>query len=479
MTQIIGWRSRRTQLLPEVPSSNPAAETPLSRRIAERAPTWRSETQRDRDRILYSPEFRRLSGITQVTTAEVGLAVHHRLIHSLKVAQLARRLAERLQSSEAQPSYAHLERVRALDPDGVEAGALAHDIGHPPFGHVAEDALAEWASGYGGFEGNAQSFRVVTHLAGGPLPDNDFQGLNLTRMTLNGMLKYPRLRSGAGRVGEKYGAYLDDGATFKWVRRLSPVEVVAPPDVEQRSLEAELMDWADDVTYAVHDLEDFYRAGLIPFALLSASQAERTRFMDSFLQPTDERAATRVSDSSDDELRAAESELFERYAPLLRESFDGSILHEAKIRAFSSQLIGRFVGAIDPDTAPTPEKPALLAIDRGDRALVALLKELTWYYVINRPALASIQAAQKSIIKSLCDKYTDASVNKNDWSVFPKAARTKLEQGPGDSRGPAADAARARIILDLVAGLSDAQAYELHRRFMGAIPGSLLAPVAQ
>lgn len=456
------------------------ADSQNSRPIAEPPPTWRTEAQRDRDRILYSPEFRRLSSITQVTAAELGLNVHHRQIHSLKVAQLARRLAERLKHPKATPRYDHLPRVAALDPDAVEAAALAHDIGHPPFGHIAEDELAAWSANYGGFEGNAQSFRVVTRLASGPLPDNDFQGLNLTRATLNGMLKYPRLRPGTGEVGEKFGAYWEDETLFKWVRKLSPAEIANPTgEVEQRSLEAELMDWADDITYAVHDLEDFYRAGLIPFALLSSSRFERRRFTDSYSAPTDERAKERVREIGSAHLRDAEGELFDKYVPLLREPFDGSILHEAKIRKFSSDLIGRFVDAINPDTSPTPEDPRLLAIHDKDKALVAVLKELTWYYVINRPALAMIQEAQRSIIRQLCDRYKEATENKDRWRLLPRAARVSLEQGPGDARGSQADNQRVRIVLDAVADLTDASAYELHRTLTGAVPGSVLITITQ
>lgn len=152
----------------------------------EDPPAWRSEGQRDRDRILYTAAFRRLAGVTQVTAEEEGRFFHNRLTHSLKVSQVARRLAERL-IFECGKDFAN---EHGFDEDIVEAAALGHDLGHPPFGHTAEVVLNELANQAecGGFEGNAQSFRVVTKLAP---RDYAYEGLNLTRGTLNGLLKIP------------------------------------------------------------------------------------------------------------------------------------------------------------------------------------------------------------------------------------------------------------------------------------------------
>lgn len=227
----------------------PAYRSP--RRIQEPAPSARTETQRDRDRILYSSAFNRLAGITQVASSAPGASFHNRLTHSFKVAQVARRLAERLKVEEAD-----VDLVQELDVDATEAAALGHDLGHPPFGHLAEEILAEVMLDAGGFEGNAQSFRIVCRLA---MRDPEHPGLNLTPVTLNGMLKYPWL---AGEhptdpISRKCGAYWSDREQFRAAQGASTVRP------GRRTLEAELMDWSDDVTYAVHDLEDFYqrRAG--------------------------------------------------------------------------------------------------------------------------------------------------------------------------------------------------------------------------
>jgi dGTPase len=192
------------------------------RQVEERRAMRRSEAQRDRDRILYSSAFQRLAGITQVSTPQPGL--HNRLTHTLKVAQVARRIAEAWKyDAELQDAIGAFSTVQNLDPDAVEASGLAHDLGHPPFGHVAEFELADLARAYEGFEGNAQSFRIVNYLATGTVEETNYRGLNLTRRTLNGILKYPlaagrwrttsedvrRVSGGRGRVRIRPGRVSD------------------------------------------------------------------------------------------------------------------------------------------------------------------------------------------------------------------------------------------------------------------------------
>ena len=228
----------------------------------------RTEGQRDRDRVLYASAFRRLGGVTQVAAAGERLVFHNRLTHTLEVAQIARRLAEN--TVKDQPD--EVAALGGIDPDVVEASALAHDLGHPPFGHIAERVLDRLVREYGnsdGFEGNPQSFRIVTKLA---LRHQDFPGLNLTRATLNAILKYPWLRGTGGGLRElKWGAYSSESEEFEWARELGPADAKSP--------EAELMDWADDIAYSVHDIDDFYRAGLIPLDRLLTDTDERDRFL--------------------------------------------------------------------------------------------------------------------------------------------------------------------------------------------------------
>jgi dGTPase len=445
-----------------------------ARKEKESSPKWETEFQRDRDRILYSSALNRLAGITQVTASESGLGLHNRLTHSLKVAQLARRLAERLKSDRANPRYDQLEQVANLNTDSVEACALAHDLGHPPFGHIAEAKLNELSRTHGGFEGNAQTFRIVTRLAAGP-QECGYEGLNLTRATLNGILKYPWLRGGEGYEQEKFGAYSVDEEWFDWARRGSPKGTRGETmgSRKQRCLEAELMDWADDVTYAVHDLEDFYRAGLIPFGALAGSGAERKRFEFSFGSDTPKGKKLREREGlTDDVLGQAVDELVKVIAVELREPFDGTLLANAKLADVAAKLIDRIMSSINPNHPPTDDDPRLVEIEISDRALVEVLKQLTWYYVIDRPALASIQTAQVRIIDTLFDHYwTAASGKKTQWRSFPVAQQDQLDYCNNDTQ-------RVRVVTDFIAGMTEPKAYGLHGRLMGTVPGSILDALA-
>src|SRR6185437_9586804 len=209
-----------------------------------------------RDRVLYSSSFRRLAEVTQVVSANSGYVFHNRLTHSLQVAQVGRRLAEKLNKK-------FPDSKCVVDPDVVETACMAHDLGHPPFGHAAEKTLNSLTENIGGFEGNAQSFRIVTQLAS---RSRKYPGLDLTRATLAAILKYPWLRGGNPDNPKKWGAYESERSDFDFAAELLP----AP---NHRTIEAEIMDWADDITYSVHDLEDFFRAGRMPLHLLAVARS--------------------------------------------------------------------------------------------------------------------------------------------------------------------------------------------------------------
>jgi dGTPase len=209
-------------------------------------------------------------------SASEGHVYHNRLTHTLKVAQVGRRLAENLRSDASGAGFDIAER--GPDPDVVEAAALAHDIGHPPFGHVVEKELQRLLAEVGvddSFEGNAQSFRIVTRVA---LVSERHQGLNLTRASLAALLKYPWIRDpGHAKAAEKWGAYDADIDDFRFALGLEEGDGLPSPG-GVRAVEAAIMDWADDITYAIHDLEDLWRAGLIPADQLAARDAVREDF---------------------------------------------------------------------------------------------------------------------------------------------------------------------------------------------------------
>ena len=432
----------------------PAYRSP--RRIQEPKPSARTETQRDRDRILYSSAFGRLAGITQVASSAPGASFHNRLTHSFKVAQVARRLAERLQVEEQE-----VELVDKLDVDATEAAALGHDLGHPPFGHIAEEILAELMQDAGGFEGNAQSFRIVNRLA---MRDPEHPGLNLAPVTLNGMLKYPWLPGEHPTDPEstKFGAYWSDRDDFRAAQGASTVRP------GQRTLEAELMDWSDDITYAVHDLEDFYRVGLVPLERLRTDGDERTRFFNSFCRP-DGTLRSKFDGLEAEHLRERLDYLF--LGRLIFDPFVGTSTQRAQLRQATSTLIGDFMAAITANVSPEEAHTRVVRIERDAQADVLILKELTWFYVINRPALALIQEAQKDVMQQLFNTYLRAAGPGGRRELLPVPEREAVSDEPPEP-------VRKRIICDFLADLTELRALELYGLLTGSRQGTILDATA-
>lgn len=398
----------------------------------------RTFAQIDRDRILYSSAFRRLTYVTQVVSPDVGHVFHNRLTHSLQVAQVGRRIAERL----ARPEVA--------DPDVVEAACLAHDLGHPPFGHIAEEQLQDiLKAATDGFEGNAQSFRIVTKLA---FRSTEHEGLNLSRATLNALLKYPWKYLENSDKPKKWGAYKADLEDFDFARRLGPKEQV-------RSTEAEIMDWADDVTYSVHDVEDFFRAGRIPLHLLGrlTDDAERQKFFDEVFERRKDDYFWKRTRRQD--LEQAFLDILVQFE--IREQFDGSQRHRALLRSFSGKLIDRYVRGIVLEHGGANQVPDFVKE-------VAMLKELTWHYIINAPSMATYQHGQREIIKSLFEIFNEA--RETNLKVFPPYFREQIYQSKSYEQP-------IRAVADLISGLTEPQAIALYQQFKGVSLGFGLSPI--
>ena len=384
----------------------------------------RTAFARDRARVLHSGALRRLAGKTQVVEpGGPGIAVPRtRLTHSLECAQVGRELGAAL----------------GCDPDLVDAACLAHDLGHPPYGHNGETALDEAAQACGGFEGNAQSLRVLTRLE----VKVEGAGLNLTRAALDAATKYPWPR----REGTtKFGAYEDDLPVFDWLRQGAPEG--------RQAFETQVMDWADDVAYSVHDLEDGIVTGLVELHRLREPEEQAALA---------ELAAEHYSDASPGDLEQVLAEMIRR--PEWPAAHDGLPASSAALKNLTSTLIGRFCVAAEDATravhghGPLTRYAADLVVPDDVRAECALLKAVTARYVMQRPGIRAAQEREREVIGELVALLADRA---------PEA----LEPAHAAAWSAAADdRARLRAVVDQVASLTDVAAAALHSRALAKLP---------
>ncbi|MGW4199554.1 deoxyguanosinetriphosphate triphosphohydrolase [Streptomyces sp. NPDC004726] len=395
----------------------------------------RTAFQRDRARVLHSSALRRLAGKTQVVTPGTrnqawDASPRTRLTHSLECAQVGRELGAAL----------------GCDPDLVEAACLAHDLGHPPFGHNGEVALNDFAEDCGGFEGNAQSLRLLTRIepkrfirtAEGSLTS---VGLNLTRAALDAATKYPWARGGhpTDPGSPKFGVYEDDLPVFEWVREGAPAH--------RKCFEAQVMDWSDDVAYSVHDFEDGLHAGHIDPNLLLA-EPER----DEIWRVAIGRYVP--ADTAPEELAEALDRLIDQeWWP---HHYDGSSVAQARLKDATSQLIGRFCLAAEGATRQAygtgrlTRYGAELVVPRETRNECAVLKAVADRYVMQRAEQEALRADQRIVLAELAQALTVRAPD----SLDPQFRA--LFDAADDDR------ARGRVIVDQLASLTDASARTLH-----------------
>ena len=401
----------------------PYAADALERWVAE-PPKRASRTafERDRARVLHSAALRRLAAKTQVVLPYENDFPRTRLTHSMEVGQVGRELGQAL----------------GCDPDLVETACLAHDLGHPPFGHNGEMALAEVAESAGGFEGNAQSLRILTRLeAKAFAADGRSVGLNLTRAALDATTKYPWPRH-PGTT--KYGVYADDAEVFSWLREGAPAQ--------RRCLEAQVMDWSDDIAYSVHDLEDALHAGHLVISALR-SGPERAHLV----ALCQERYAAGEDAGA---VEAALDRLLEQeWWP---STYDGSQRSLAGLKNLTSQLIGRFCSAAEAATRsvhgdrPLTRYVADLEVPDPTRLECAVLKAVTAVYVMERAGAPETYARQRDLVQELT-------------AAVLLGAPGTLDQvfGPAFVQAPD-DRSRLRVVIDQVASLTDPSAIAWHRK---------------
>lgn len=451
----------------------------------------RNPFARDLDRLLYTRAFRRLQGKTQVVTPGEADFFRTRLTHTLEVAQVARRLAQRLNQTaiklrdqgRLEEWDERLEKWMApqglVDPDVCEAAAVLHDLGHAPFGHAGERALAEaidkitaaagapWAiDNSGSFDGNAQSFRLachaITHRVRG-------EGLELTRAVLDASLKYPR---GWGPGVKKWSVFPTEMDDFRGFVRDGVPEAL----VEEQTVEAQIMDWADDIAYSVHDVDDWFHAGFMPIASLVASEAQLSelsaRIIARWLK------SGKIAEGERDVVDGAIRNLFQsREGPFAQFvvakgtehpiSDPGSWEAREAIRYARSVLFDEFQGAtrvkvrLD-DTSLSRRYALEIVIDSKTKRRCDILRELLWIYVVGSPRMATHQAGQKRVVTELLTYFAAAVKSDVDdaLDVFPLDVREDLRAADSDLQ-------RLRLVVDFISGMTDAYALRLYARITG------------
>jgi dGTPase len=395
------------------------AEPPKRVEAPERTPY-----ERDRARVVHAAASRRLAAKTQVHGPQMDDFVRNRLTHSLEVAQVAR----------------DLSRALGSQPDIAETAALAHDLGHPPFGHNGEHALDALAEPCGGFEGNAQTLRLLTRLEAKTVDASGASvGLNLTRATLDACTKYPWPRT---PENPKFGVYADDLPVFTWLRSGVPPSVGAG----RRCVEAQIMDLADDVAYSVHDVEDGVVAERVDLAKL-----DRPAIWEAV-------RAWYLPDADDEALDTALSALRE-VGSWPDAPYDGSRRSLGALKNLTSDLIGRFCGAVQEATFAAAGGPfvryrADLVVPEETHVEMAVLKGVAAHYVMQADDRVALMTRQRELVSELVQalvRFAPASLERafaDDWDAA------------GD------DAARLRVVIDQVASLTDASAATWHERLV-------------
>ncbi|MDO5727679.1 MAG: deoxyguanosinetriphosphate triphosphohydrolase [Bowdeniella nasicola] len=389
----------------------------------------RTDYERDRARVLHSAGWRRLGAKTQVLGPTSDDFVRTRLTHSLEVAQVGRELG----------------KILGCNPDIVDAACLVHDLGHPPFGHNGERALDEVASDIGGFEGNAQTLRLLTRLEAKTMADQRSAGLNLTRATLDAACKYPWPRglAPAGANPRKFGVYHDDAEIFGWLRTGAPIQ--------QRCIEAEVMDLADDIAYCVHDVEDAIASQRLNPAVLSDDPVI-----------SDIVASTRAWYGTHHDGQALGDAIARLVSqPYWLANFSGSRADLAALKNMTSQLIGRFAAAVETHTRATwgagrlVRYGAHVEVPAHTAAEITALKGIAVHFVMAPREVEPVYLQQRTVIFDLAD-------------ALMQAGEPALEPAfRGDWQAAGSADARLRVVVDQIASLTDTSAHRWHARLCG------------
>jgi dGTPase len=426
-----------------------------------REPEYRSPFEIDCDRLLYCDAFRRLAGVTQVVAPLDNLLFHNRLTHTLEVAQLSERISQYLLTNLPEK----YKSSSLIDPDIARAAALIHDLGHPPFGHLAEktlDELLKKNKEKEGFDGNAHSFRIVTRLAAHRSSLHHLRngkdvslGLDLTRGTLSGCLKYPWYYGKNKKHKNKFGAYHSESEEFNFARE-------GYDNSKAPSLEAQIMNYADDIAYGVHDVLDFYRAGLIPLTIIATNEEEVWNIAPIIEQSFQEEGVPGDLFHEGKDLLDLIQASAQFYS--VRDYYQGEYRHRIQLNKAFSLFVRQFVMStkID-DVNGEPTLFCCMTENIKDeellflRAQLAILKGFVRHYVINDYRLKTIQEGNRKVIEGLFSLYHDA-IKEHDQTLIPPRFWYCMEES---RESP------ARLAADIICTLTDAAALSMFQRISG------------
>lgn len=433
----------------------------------------RSEVQRDRDRLIHAAALRRLGGKSQIMTAPSGDFFRTRLTHSLECAQVGKAIAERVRDAHWGECVDRPEDFATA----VEVGCLAHDVGHAPFGHNGEIALDSCmvAREVGRFEGNAHTFRVLTLLEPKRFSDahKRWVGLDLTRASLGASMKYTKRESRAafGDVKPpKIGVFLDetDADIYNWLWGLP----ASSTDEAQVATSAQIVDTADDIAYAVHDVEDGIWARMIPLDELHDGNEFVQETLWNGLEGT-RGGGGNLLFADDEAMNVAIKRLMATVGDendWLRQSAARHVMPRrarASLKTWGASLIERYVAACISEDGLFQRPSVEFAQE------VAILKQLARAYMIDKTDLNAMKHGQRRMIGELFQAYW------NDPELLPDAyEHIGLDiRHVGDNGKPLPEGARrrARIICDHIAGLTDRACLAEYGRMFGTdVPYMLL-----
>ena len=392
------------------------------------ATDYRTEFQRDRDRIIYCAAFRRLQGKTQVFMSGEYDFYRTRLTHSIEVAQIGRSIVNFL--NQHSPDFS---RDCHLDADLVEVTCLAHDIGHPPFGHGGENVLNELMQEYGGFEGNAQTLRIITEIF--YESEQGRKGMKPSRAFLDGIMKYKILEQEMENEPKAKFLYNDQQPYLDFITEGLDTDIPR----NHQSIECQIMDWADDTAYSVNDLLDGYKAGFLT-----------QRSIETWAENKN--------------LTTNETAIIEQLLEQINKESDFEI--------YVANKVGQFIESVSIEKVAdyywSNRYNYQLRLDPAHEQESRLYKSLAFDVIFQSPQIQQLEAKGTRIISRLFNELVDRYLyGKSHFNLLPAKVARQVETTDSEVE-------KARILCDRIAGMTDGYAIRIYKRIFDPDFGSIV-----